>query len=85
MKVADKFLQFFDMPHITRARAFAGAFHDAAQAIQAQTEQQMNTTATVFLAQRPAVDREAERKAYGATHDKLHAEALAIMRQREGK
>lgn len=66
-------------------RDISSRFEAAGNATQQQAEQGMNHTAAVFLAQRPAVDRVAESRAYRATHDKLHAEALAIRREREGR
>ena len=78
MKLNDV-LSFFEVPSITRTRAIAGAFEDAAKAIQAQAEHANDTTAAVFISQRSPRNLEAER-AYRAKVDEIQAAAVAILR-----
>lgn len=66
--------EFFQLPSITLGKAIAGAFEDAAQAIQAKAEQQHDETARVFAEQR-VPSRE---QRYRDTLDRIHAAALAI-------
>lgn len=74
-----KVLDFFQLPSITRTRAIASGFQSAADAIQAQAEQVNATTATVFLAQKPAENQD-QKRAYKARLDEIHAQAVAMLR-----
>lgn len=77
--------EFFQLPSITRGKAIAGAFEDAAQAIQAKAEQQNDETARVYAEQRPPRVPGREQR-YRDTLDRIHAAALAIRdASKEGK
>ena len=80
MKLNDV-LSFFDTPSVARGRTVIGAYSAVVDALQRHAEQMNDTTAAVFISQRPPRDADAER-AYREQQDRLHAEAVAILRAR---